>query len=836
MSANVLRARLWSWVRSLAVSAIVVAMIAPGAGSSVAAPPTPERAYAGSKPLVIVFDLSGSMNEDDGTGTVKLEGGKEAMARLVSEYPAGSEMGLWTYPGDESSCEPGGYVPGSELRRVEDPNQLAATIRELQADGGTPTAEALLGVGENLRKRGRSGANIVLVSDGHSTCGDPCEAARSLAGQGLDVTVNTVGFNIDEGGAEELNCISDATQGSYFDANSGEELSKQLSALSVPNLVVNVSAPQAAPSGGQATITATVRNPTSSRVDDVWVGLQFTQDGAKDAILPAVIPPRFRLGALGREDEQTRTWKVSTGPKGKAGTMSWSVSTWGASTRPILDRGTIVVTKNIDPSKGGKVLTDILASPASAIIMGDSYSSGEGTHKYLSGDSDHGPTCHRSDSQYASQLLATARNPQVRNIACSGAVLSDLIKPQVTKKGVVRTRSGQLQMLDRQDAPSAVFLTIGGNDIGFAELGEQCVMSSCAKSDELDASVDKGLLGLSANNNLAVHYGEIYRVINTDAKRQARGGQVAPVIVSPYPWVLPNAESARCGLIDRDEVNFLNWVQGRLNHTIRTQVDVARAAGAEVYFASAVVDAMNNHTACDREPYINPINGGDGIAAKATEAAWNAMGGMNVGLEATTSELIAEFLHPNVAGHGAIAGALASGVSRDAERPAYRELERRVHYESRGAVEPTATLDVTEQVRWGVSEPFEAIGDWAVRSYDGVLRAGDALRVTAGQGTCLACTIKVGVESVPRTLGWLETDENGSLDAVVALPPDLPAGVHHLTLTTFAPDGSVGQASIEFRVKEPLPWWFWGILAVALLAAGAAGLMFWRGRRLPAES
>ncbi|MDS1116017.1 GDSL-type esterase/lipase family protein [Gordonia westfalica] len=828
MAAHVLRARLWSWARVLAVSAMVVAMLAPGAGSSVAAPPTPERPHAGSKPMIIVFDLSGSMNEDDGTGTVKLEGGKAAMAKLVSEYPAGSEMGLWTYPGDESSCEPGGYVPGSELRRVEDPNQLAATIRELQADGGTPTAEALLGVGESLRKRGRSGANIVLVSDGHSTCGDPCEAARSLAGQGLDVTVNTVGFKIDEGGADELNCISDATQGSYFDADSGEELSKQLSALSVPNLVVNVSAPQAAPSGGQATITATVRNPTSTRVDDVWVGLQFTQDGAKDAILPAVIPPRFRLGSLGRDDEQTRTWKVSTGPKGKAATMSWSVSTWGASTRPILDRGTIVVTKNIDPSRGGKVLADILASPASAIIMGDSYSSGEGTYKYLDRDSNHGPTCHRSDSQYASQLLATARNPQVRNIACSGAVLAELTTPQVTDKGVVRTGSGQLQMLDRQDAPSAVFLTIGGNDIGFGTLGDQCVRSSCAKSDDLDAMVDKGLVGLAANNNLANHYAEIYRVINTDAKRRARGGQVAPVIVSPYPWVLPNAESARCGLIDRDEVNFLNWVQGRLNDTIRTQVDAARAAGAEVYYASAVVDAMNNHTACDREPYINPINGGDGIAAGGTDAVVNAM-------EGTSSELLAEFLHPNVAGHGAIASALASGVSRDAERPAYRDLDRRVHYDSRGAVKPTATLDVTDQVRWGVSEPLETVGDWAVRSYDGVVRAGDALRVTASRATCLGCTIKVGVESVPRTLGWLETDQNGSFDAVVTMPPDLPAGVHHLTLTTFAPDGSVSQASIEFRVKEPLPWWFWGVLAVSVVAAAGAGLMFWRSRRVPAD-
>ncbi len=816
-------------VRLLAVLTMTLAMIIPSAGSSNANPPTPERSRYGINPLLIVFDLSGSMGEDDGTGTVKLEGAKNSMADLVSRQPAGAEMGLWTYPGSGQSCDPGGYLPGSELRRVQDPNQMAATIRDLQADGGTPTAEALEAAADSLRDRGRTGANMVLVSDGHSTCGDPCEVAKSLAAEGFDITVDTVGFRIDDSGAEELQCISDATQGAYYDAEDSEALSKKLSELSLPALVVDVDTPQAVPSGGLATITATVRNPSATTIRDVWVGLQFTQDGVDNAILPAVIPPRFRLGRLGSGDSQTRKWKVTTGPKGKDATMSWSVSAWGETTMPQVERGSIIVTKNIDPSRSGKVLADVLASPASAIIMGDSYSSGEGTFKYLSGNDTHDPSCHRSDRQYASQLLATAQNPRVRNIACSGAVLADLISPQLAfdpedPKGSTgfKTRNGQLQILDRQEAPSAVFLTIGGNDIGFGTLASKCVLSSCDKNDELDQMIDDGLQGLQ---QLSRYYAEIYRIINTDDKREARDGQVAPVIVSPYPWVLPNAASASCGLIDRDEVNFLNWVQGRLNETIRTQVKAAQDKGAEVYYAGNVVDAMANHTACDKEPYINPINGGDAIAAGAADTFNQALDFMNLAPGAN-SHLLAEFLHPNVAGHGAIASAIATWSNPDAARPGYRSLEPAFNLESDGFDEDLAhSVDLTSAMRTDVPGPLEAAGDFAVK-------AGEMLGIAMRQGTCVACSVKVGAESSPRTLGWATTADDGSLNAVVAIPVDMPPGVHHLTFTTIDTDGAITTSSVEFRVHKPLPWWFWGMAGVAVAAVVVAVVMFWRARRL----
>lgn len=46
---------------------------------------------------------------------------------------------------------------------------------------------------------------IVLVSDGESTCGDPCPTAESIAAQqGIDFKVHTVGFQAPESAENEL--------------------------------------------------------------------------------------------------------------------------------------------------------------------------------------------------------------------------------------------------------------------------------------------------------------------------------------------------------------------------------------------------------------------------------------------------------------------------------------------------------------------------------------------------------------------------------------------------------------------------------------------------------
>ena len=105
------------------------------------------------------------------------------------------------------------------------------------------------------------------------------------------------------------------------------------------------------------------------------------------------------------------------------------------------------------------------AGPASTttwnyVAMGDSYSSGVGTGSYTL-DS----TCKRS--VYAYPYLFTQKHTMgsFAFVACSGATTADVISKQLPSLSATT---------------NLVTLTIGGNDIGFASLIEQCVLSNCA--------------------------------------------------------------------------------------------------------------------------------------------------------------------------------------------------------------------------------------------------------------------------------------------------------------------------------------------------------------------
>ncbi|MEJ1731319.1 hypothetical protein SMA90_33855, partial [Escherichia coli] len=85
--------------------------------------------------------------------------------------------------------------------------------------------------------------------------------------------------------------------------------------------------------------------------------------------------------------------------------------------------------------------------------------------------------CHRSEGTYG----RTEDRPLFTRvlIACSGAVIDDLYLPH----GEHRTADGevwpsQLEQLDQLEGPiDAVLLSIGGNDVGFADIIKACILS-----------------------------------------------------------------------------------------------------------------------------------------------------------------------------------------------------------------------------------------------------------------------------------------------------------------------------------------------------------------------
>ena len=98
----------------------------------------------------------------------------------------------------------------------------------------------------------------------------------------------------------------------------------------------------------------------------------------------------------------------------------------------------------------------------SYVAMGDSYSSGVGTGSYTLDSA-----CRRS--VYAYPYLFTQKHSMgsFDFVACSGAKTTDLIAKQLPSL---------------KPTTNLVTMTIGGNDIGFASLIQQCTVSDCSST------------------------------------------------------------------------------------------------------------------------------------------------------------------------------------------------------------------------------------------------------------------------------------------------------------------------------------------------------------------
>lgn len=179
----------------------------------------PRQPAAAQDPLpdaIVVLDLSASM---DGP---RLAAAKGALTNLVSGFDPGElNLGLRTF----TDCGVSSSVVG--LGPV-DPPGFTATVNGLVADGpATDISTALTAAAGSLS----AGGTVVLVSDGSHNCGppQPCDAARQIAAQGLDIRVDTVSFQIaDPLAVAELQCIAQVTGGSSFGVDDQDALEDAL--------------------------------------------------------------------------------------------------------------------------------------------------------------------------------------------------------------------------------------------------------------------------------------------------------------------------------------------------------------------------------------------------------------------------------------------------------------------------------------------------------------------------------------------------------------------------------------------------------------------------------
>ncbi|WP_219668324.1 vWA domain-containing protein [Streptomyces bambusae] len=218
-----------------AVSVLLLGALLSPAATASASPASPEAPDPAR--IDLVLDLSGSMNENDAGGQTRLAAAKQAVTRIIDTAPEQAPLGLRvygaTYPGQDKKqgCADTQQVlpvtPMDKAARADAKQRVAG----FKAVGFTPIGVSLREAAKDLGTSGKR--RIVLVSDGDDTCAPPppCEVARELKAQGIDLAVDVVGFRTPSSARTQLKCIADATGGSYADAEDADSLTANLGTL-----------------------------------------------------------------------------------------------------------------------------------------------------------------------------------------------------------------------------------------------------------------------------------------------------------------------------------------------------------------------------------------------------------------------------------------------------------------------------------------------------------------------------------------------------------------------------------------------------------------------------
>ncbi|MFJ3880331.1 GDSL-type esterase/lipase family protein [Streptomyces sp. NPDC090077] len=325
--------------------------------------------------------------------------------------------------------------------------------------------------------------------------------------------------------------------------------------------------------------------------------------------------------------------------------------------------------------------------PTAVVSMGDSYISGEagrwkgnsltnsgsrnGTDRAWVSGSSYDPAkvygttaggCHRSDS--AEVLSAGAIAETAVNLACSGAVSQNVFRASnggVAYKGEA-PQADQLAAVAASRNVKVIALSVGGNDLGFADIIKDCaydfVLWGSYCYDDQQAGVDQKIDGVMANVGKSVD--EIRAVM-----RQAGYADSSyRIVLQSYPSPIPRGAENRYTQSDWSRLNtggcpFWNrdsdWARDSLVPQIANRLKgVAAAKGVQFL---DLRDMLQGREVCAKAS--KQVSSAVPASAKTSEwARW---------IDNNESQgLIQESMHPNYYGQLAVGRCLALAVAQPA--------------------------------------------------------------------------------------------------------------------------------------------------------------------------
>lgn len=319
--------------------------------SHAASTPQPSpSARPASEALLLIVDYSGSMKEPDGRGSTRIQAAKDALGQIITALPEDLDVGMRVYGHRVPSADKEAACQDTELVVPVGPldrDGLRGTVDGLQALGETPIGLSLQQAAEDLPDGVTS--TVILVSDGADECftddlgPEPCEVTKQLIAQGVDLRLETIGLQVEESGAEQLQCMAEAGGGQFTSVEDAGLLAEALAAAQARAMRVFEPRGEAV-AGGPSLIDATALQPgtySDSILDGetLWYVVDVPQGGSMTArltIRTAEVPAEA-LVALEWQDPQAR--RVDVGvlegiSRGQASTLASSTGEANGSRSP----------------------------------------------------------------------------------------------------------------------------------------------------------------------------------------------------------------------------------------------------------------------------------------------------------------------------------------------------------------------------------------------------------------------------------------------------------------------------------------------------------------------
>ena len=204
----------------------------------------PSASYAETD-IEFIIDVSGSM-EKQLDGEQQMISARRALLRALDTIPGKELVAVRAYGHRVDKSKKEESCKDTELLipfKESDKGAIQNAINGLTPKGYTPIALALQKARDDLFDVGvgrESERVIILLTDGEETCGgDPLAVLKKLKEEGFDVTIYSVGFNVNAVARKQLEDIAAFTGGAYFDAKNAEQLDDALTQATAKSMVLN---------------------------------------------------------------------------------------------------------------------------------------------------------------------------------------------------------------------------------------------------------------------------------------------------------------------------------------------------------------------------------------------------------------------------------------------------------------------------------------------------------------------------------------------------------------------------------------------------------------------